>query len=280
MGGAWDATNVADGAVAVVLPISVDHASYLGDTPRRHRHREGRHHQARLAASCRRAGARGARRAAGPRCRGRCHRRSVKARSSASSIAGPGRRWPTPDLRGLRATYEDVFLPLYGEHQAQNAAVALAAVEAFAGRRAAGRRHRRRGLRCGDLARSARGGAPQPDDRARRRAQSPWRRGRRGRPGGLLRVLSADRRHRRDGGQGLRGRPRRVRTPPRPLDLHAELPVARDAAPRSWPTWPARSSKRTASVSWPTSPAPSDRRRPRWPRQARRSAIRWARAPS
>ena len=36
-------------------------------------------------------------------------------------------------LRGLRATYEDVFLPLYGEHQAQNAAVALAAVEAFAG---------------------------------------------------------------------------------------------------------------------------------------------------
>ena len=31
------------------------------------------------------------------------------------------------------ATYDDVFLPLYGAHQAQNAAVALAAVEAFAG---------------------------------------------------------------------------------------------------------------------------------------------------
>jgi dihydrofolate synthase/folylpolyglutamate synthase len=36
-------------------------------------------------------------------------------------------------LRGLRQTYEEVFLPLYGAHQAQNASVALAAVEAFAG---------------------------------------------------------------------------------------------------------------------------------------------------
>src|SRR6478752_1556409 len=32
MGGSWDATNVADAAVAVVLPIAVDHARYLGDT--------------------------------------------------------------------------------------------------------------------------------------------------------------------------------------------------------------------------------------------------------
>jgi dihydrofolate synthase/folylpolyglutamate synthase len=36
-------------------------------------------------------------------------------------------------LRGLRGTYEDVFLPLFGSHQAGNAACALAAVEAFAG---------------------------------------------------------------------------------------------------------------------------------------------------
>src|SRR4051795_1302444 len=33
MGGSWDATNVADGAVAVVLPVAVDHARYLGGTP-------------------------------------------------------------------------------------------------------------------------------------------------------------------------------------------------------------------------------------------------------
>jgi dihydrofolate synthase/folylpolyglutamate synthase len=35
-------------------------------------------------------------------------------------------------LRGLRGTYEDIFLPLFGLHQASNAACALAAVEAFA----------------------------------------------------------------------------------------------------------------------------------------------------
>ena len=36
-------------------------------------------------------------------------------------------------LQGLGDTYEEVFLPLHGAHQAQNAAVALATVEAFLG---------------------------------------------------------------------------------------------------------------------------------------------------
>jgi dihydrofolate synthase/folylpolyglutamate synthase len=36
-------------------------------------------------------------------------------------------------LQGLRGTYGDIFLPLFGGHQASNAACALAAVEAFAG---------------------------------------------------------------------------------------------------------------------------------------------------
>jgi dihydrofolate synthase/folylpolyglutamate synthase len=36
-------------------------------------------------------------------------------------------------LQGLSGVYEDVYLPLHGAHQAQNAAVALAAVEAFLG---------------------------------------------------------------------------------------------------------------------------------------------------
>ena len=36
-------------------------------------------------------------------------------------------------LQGLRGRYDEIFLPLYGAHQAQNAAVALAAVEAFVG---------------------------------------------------------------------------------------------------------------------------------------------------
>jgi dihydrofolate synthase/folylpolyglutamate synthase len=42
-------------------------------------------------------------------------------------------------LQGLGETYEDLFLPLHGAHQAQNAAVALAAAEAFLGASAAGK---------------------------------------------------------------------------------------------------------------------------------------------
>ncbi len=47
MGGTWDNTNVADGAVAVVTPISIDHSRYLGTTVGADRRRQGRHHQAR-----------------------------------------------------------------------------------------------------------------------------------------------------------------------------------------------------------------------------------------
>ena len=37
------------------------------------------------------------------------------------------------DIQGQAARYDELFLPLYGAHQAQNATVALAAVEAFLG---------------------------------------------------------------------------------------------------------------------------------------------------
>ena len=49
------------------------------------------------------------------------------------------------ELQGLGGVYSDIFLPLHGEHQAHNAVIALAAVEAFfgAGARTAAR-HRRR----------------------------------------------------------------------------------------------------------------------------------------
>ena len=36
-------------------------------------------------------------------------------------------------IQGLAGVYDEVFLPLHGEYQAQNAACALAAVEAFFG---------------------------------------------------------------------------------------------------------------------------------------------------
>ncbi len=110
----------------------------------------------------------------------------ARAWSSASSPARPAVGGQMISLQGLRGTYDDVFLPLYGAHQAQNAAVALAAVEAFAGDRPARRGPGARRLRRGDLARPARDHPAQPHDRARRGAQPARRRGRGRGAGGLV----------------------------------------------------------------------------------------------
>ena len=131
---AWDATNVIDADVAVVLPIAVDHAKYLGDDAVSHRGREGRDHQARLVRR-----ARPSRRPRSPRS---CSRSAAEVGATVARegmefgvvVAHARRRRPGDLAAGAsRATYDDVFLPLYGAHQAQNAAVALAAVEAFVG---------------------------------------------------------------------------------------------------------------------------------------------------
>jgi len=76
MGGTWDATNVADGLVSVVTPISLDHTEYLGPDEAaiaRERAGEGGHHQARLRCRDRRPAAGRAGGAPGSRHRGRGH---------------------------------------------------------------------------------------------------------------------------------------------------------------------------------------------------------------
>ena len=132
MGGSWDATNVhrrrrRRGAADRRRPRQV---------PRRrrrdHRGREGRDHQAGLRRRAGRADARGRRGAAARRPRS-ARPSPARAWSSVWSHARPPSVARCISLQGLRASYDDVFLPLYGAHQAQNAAVALAAVEAFAG---------------------------------------------------------------------------------------------------------------------------------------------------
>lgn len=132
MGGAWDATNVADGTVAVILPIAVDHAQYLGSTPAAIAvekagiikpgatvvvARQDPDVDAVLDARAQEVGA-------------TIVREGVDFEVVARTPAVGGQLLT---IKGLRATYEDLFLPLYGAHQAQNAAVALAAVEAFVG---------------------------------------------------------------------------------------------------------------------------------------------------
>ena len=132
MGGAWDATNVIDAKVAVVLPIAVDHASYLGGTP------------AEIAvekAGIIKPGSVAVLAQQSPEAAQvlLAHAGEVGATVAREGLEfGVVSRVPAVggqavSIQGLRARYDEVFLPLYGAHQAQNAAIALAAVEAFLG---------------------------------------------------------------------------------------------------------------------------------------------------
>lgn len=132
LGGSWDATNVVDGQVAVVLPIAVDHAKYLGDQPAG---------IAQEKAGIIKEGATVVLAQQEPDVADVVLARAAEVGATVAREGvdfGVAARTPAVggqllSLQGLRARYDEVFLPLYGAHQAQNAAVALAAVEAFAG---------------------------------------------------------------------------------------------------------------------------------------------------
>lgn len=132
MGGTWDATNVADGRVAVITPISVDHAKYLGDRP------------ADIAvekAGIIKPGAIVVSAVQEPEVAEVLMERAAEVGATIlweGVDFGVEHRVPavggqSMSLRGLRGEYDEVFLPLYGAHQAHNASLALAAVEAFIG---------------------------------------------------------------------------------------------------------------------------------------------------
>ena len=142
LGGTWDATNVVDGRVAVVTNVSVDHVEYLGPTPRADRAGEGRHREARRDARARRDRPRAPGRSstAAARRRACCGATSTSACRATCSRSAAG----SSISRSPGAEYPDVFLPLHGAHQADNAAIALAAAESFVGAPLAVRRRRRR----------------------------------------------------------------------------------------------------------------------------------------
>ncbi|MDQ1395409.1 MAG: dihydrofolate synthase / folylpolyglutamate synthase [Acidimicrobiaceae bacterium] len=129
MGGRWDATNVADGQVAAVTNVSLDHAEILGPrlediaTEKSGIVKPGStlvlgETAPDLASIFRSAGA------------AEVWERNVDFACEVNDLAVGGR---VLDLRTPGARYEDVFLPLHGAHQGDNAAVALAAAEAFFG---------------------------------------------------------------------------------------------------------------------------------------------------
>ncbi len=132
MGGTWDATNVADGKVAVIAPISVDHAAYLGERPEV---------IALEKAGIIKPGAVVVSAVQLPEVDAVLAERAAEVGATlmregldfgiTSRLPGVGGQ--LLGLRGLRGEYHELFLPLYGGHQAQNAVLALAAVEAFTG---------------------------------------------------------------------------------------------------------------------------------------------------
>ncbi|MGA1705584.1 MAG: bifunctional folylpolyglutamate synthase/dihydrofolate synthase [Candidatus Nanopelagicaceae bacterium] len=135
MGGEWDATNVVNGAVNVITPIGFDHMEYLGST---------------LEAI---AGTKSgiikpgsitvlsaqemvAAKVLLERCievESAPLREGIEFSLSSREIALGGQ---LISVDGVNGKYREIFLPLHGLHQAHNATVAIAAVEAFIGEKA------------------------------------------------------------------------------------------------------------------------------------------------
>ncbi|MHA6630797.1 bifunctional folylpolyglutamate synthase/dihydrofolate synthase [Pseudonocardia sichuanensis] len=132
MGGRWDATNVVDGTVAVVTPVGLDHAEYLGtDVVGIAREKAGIIKPGAVAVLA--AQDKPVADALLERCvevDAQVAREGVEFGVREREIAVGGQRLV---LQGLGGTYDDIFLPLHGEHQANNAALALAAAEALVG---------------------------------------------------------------------------------------------------------------------------------------------------
>jgi dihydrofolate synthase/folylpolyglutamate synthase len=130
LGGQWDATNVATADVAVVTPISLDHTDWLGTDLVKIASEKSGIIKADSAAVL--AGqssdvsevllARCAAVGAVPVLQGVDF--SIKDRSLA--LGGQ-----LLTIQGVAGVYDEVFLPLYGRHQAENAALAVAAVESL-----------------------------------------------------------------------------------------------------------------------------------------------------
>ncbi|MDQ1709982.1 MAG: dihydrofolate synthase / folylpolyglutamate synthase [Frankiaceae bacterium] len=132
LGGAWDATNTIAAPVAVVMPISLDHQKFLGDTIADiATEKSGIVHPGAklvLAAQPLEAAEVLLRRAV--EVGAEVAREGVEFGVVSREIAVGGQRL---SLQGLAGRYDDILLPLHGGHQAHNAAAALAAVEAFFG---------------------------------------------------------------------------------------------------------------------------------------------------
>ncbi|WP_250009083.1 folylpolyglutamate synthase/dihydrofolate synthase family protein [Actinoplanes sp. M2I2] len=132
LGGEEDATNVIEAGVAVMTPIGLDHTEWLGDTIEDIAWaKAGIIHKGATVIS-----ALQTEEAMRPIIERSAEMGATLAREGsefgmierAQAVGGQ-----VLTLQGLGGVYDEIFLPLFGAHQAQNAALALAAVEAFLG---------------------------------------------------------------------------------------------------------------------------------------------------
>ncbi len=132
IGGSWDATNVADAAVSIVTPVDLDHTEMLGDTLQE---------IALEKAGIIKPGGFLISAAQDPVVAQilleRAQEIGAQFRFEGVEFGVRGRTIAVGGqiiaVQGLAAEYIDLMLPLFGEHQAENAALAIAAVEALLG---------------------------------------------------------------------------------------------------------------------------------------------------
>jgi dihydrofolate synthase / folylpolyglutamate synthase len=132
MGGQWDATNVVDADVSVIMPIGLDHTEYLGETLTEIAQTKAgiikesgfvvmaQQEPESAVELLKQAAAVGADIA----------REGVEYSVVSRAVAVGGQ---LVTIQGIKDVYTDIFIPLHGKHQASNAAAALVAVEAFFG---------------------------------------------------------------------------------------------------------------------------------------------------
>ena len=129
MGGTWDATNLVSGDVAVICPIGLDHPQLGSTIAQVTGEKAGIIKQGKVAV------VREQEDEALEVIRQRCE-------EQIATLLLEGRDWELADLtpavggqaiaiRSLHATYDDILLPIYGEHAAHSAAAAVVAVEAL-----------------------------------------------------------------------------------------------------------------------------------------------------
>ena len=132
MGGEWDSTNVADGDVAVFTPISIDHAERLGNSIEEIAKTKSGiiKSDALVVTSAQTSEAMRVLEAKTAEVADELFKFGLNFEISNLRKEAIGQRF---DARTLAGEYRDLFIPLHGEYQAENAALAIAAVEAFLG---------------------------------------------------------------------------------------------------------------------------------------------------